>query len=154
MALQMAISKVIYLKWWNGRAYYQEYTTQQDSFKKVKQYMSKLSLFSHSVTSDSLRPQGLQHARLFCLSPSSRACSNSCPLSWWCHPTISSSLVAFSSCLQSFPASESFPMNQFFTSGGQSIGVSASASVLSDEYSGLISFRMDLLYLLGVQGTV
>jgi len=71
----------------------------------------------------------MQHPRLPCLSPASRACSNSCPLSWWCHPTISSSVVPFSSCLQSFPASRSFPMSRFFTSGGQSIGVSASASV-------------------------
>ena len=87
--------------------------------------------FSHSVVSDSLRPQGLQHTRLPCPSPTPRACSNSCPLSWWCHPTISSSIVPFSSCLQSFPASGSFQISQFFSSGGQSIGASASASVLS-----------------------
>ena len=86
--------------------------------------------FSHSVVSDSSQPHGLQHARLPCPSPTPRAYSNSCPLSWWCHPTISSSVVPFSSCFQSFPASRSFPMSQFFTSGGQSIGVSASASVL------------------------
>ena len=83
--------------------------------------------FSRSVMSDSLWPHGLQHARLPCPSTTSGACSNSCPLSWWCHPTISSSLL---SCLQSFPASGSFPISQFFTSGGQSIGVSASTSVL------------------------
>ena len=71
----------------------------------------------------------LQHARLPCTSPSPGACSNSCPLSQWCHPTISSSVVPFSSCLQSFPASGSFPMSQLFASGGQSIGASA-ASVL------------------------
>ena len=76
--------------------------------------------------SDSLRPQRLQHARLPCPSPTPRACSNSCPSSQWCHPTISSSVVPFSSCLQSFPASGSFPTNQFFASGGQSIGASAS----------------------------
>ena len=87
--------------------------------------------FSHSVVSDSLRPQGLQHTRLRCPSPTPRACSNSCLLSWWCHPTISSSIVPFSSCLQSFPASGSFQISQFFSSGGQSIGASASASVLS-----------------------
>ena len=87
--------------------------------------------FSHSVMSDSLQPQGLQHTRLPCPSPTPRACSNSCPLSWWCHPTISSSIVPFSSCLQSFPASGSFQISQFFSSGGQSIGASASASVLS-----------------------
>ena len=80
--------------------------------------------------SDSLRPQGLQHTRLPCPSSSPGACSNSCPLCQWCHPTISSSVVPFSSCLQSFPASGSFPIGQFFTSGGQSIGASASASVL------------------------
>ena len=76
--------------------------------------------------SDSLWTLGLQHARLPCPSPTPGACSNSCPSSWWCHPTISSSIVPFSSCLQSFWAPGSFPMSQFFTSGGQSIGVSAS----------------------------
>ena len=77
-----------------------------------------------------LLPHGMQLARPPCTSPTPRVYSNSCPLSWWRHPTISSSVVPFSSCLQSFPASGSFPMSQFFTSGGQSIGVSASASVL------------------------
>ena len=77
-----------------------------------------------------LRLHGLQHARLPCPSSTPGACSSSCPLSQWCHPTISSSVVPFSSCLQSFPASGSFPMSQFLVSGGQSIGVSASASVL------------------------
>ena len=86
--------------------------------------------FSPSVLSDSLRPHGLQHTRLSCPSPTPKARSNSCPLSQWCHPAISSSVVPFSSCLQSFPASGSFPRSQFFTSGGQSIGVAASASVL------------------------
>ena len=85
--------------------------------------------FSHSVLSHSLGPHGLQQVRLPCPSPTPKACSNSCPLSWWCHPTISSSAVPFSSCLQSFPASGSFPVSQFFTSGGQSIGASALASV-------------------------
>ena len=80
--------------------------------------------------SNSLWPHELQHARLLCPSPSPGACSNSCLLSWWCHPTISSSVIPFSFCLQSFPASESFPMSQFFTLGSQSIGTSASASVL------------------------
>ena len=75
--------------------------------------------FSHSDLSDSLQPHGVQHARLPCPSPTPGAWSNSCPLSQWCHPTISSSVVPFSSCLQSFPASRSFPMSQFFTSGGQ-----------------------------------
>ena len=77
-----------------------------------------------------LQPHGLQHARLLCPSPFPGTCSNSCLLSRWCHPTISSSVVPSSSCLQSFPASGSFSMSNFFTSGGQSIGVSASASVL------------------------
>ena len=77
-----------------------------------------------------LRPHGLQHSRLACPSPTPGACSNSCPSSQWIHPTISSSVVPFSSHFQSFPASGSFPMSQFFASGGQSIGVSASASVL------------------------
>ena len=89
-----------------------------------------LLLFSCAVVSDSLRPHGLHHTRLPCPSPSPGACSNSCPLSRWCHPTISSSVVPFSSCLQSFPASESFIIGRLFASGGQSIGASASASVL------------------------
>ena len=89
-----------------------------------------LLLFSHSVMSDSLQPHGLQYIRLPCPSPSPRVCSKSHPLSQWCHPTISSSVTPFSSCLQSFPASGSFPMSRLFISGGQSIGASASASVL------------------------
>ena len=80
--------------------------------------------------SDSLRPHGLQHARPPCPSPTPRVYSNSCPLSQWCHPTISSSDVPFSSCPQSFPVSRCFPMSQFFASGSQSIGVSVSTSVL------------------------
>ena len=86
--------------------------------------------FSLSVTSDSLLLHGLQHARPPCPSPTTRVYSSSCPLSWWCHLTISSSVVPFSSCLQSCPASGSFQISQFFASGGQSIGVSASAWVL------------------------
>ena len=85
---------------------------------------------SRSVVSDSLQPHGPQHARLPCPSPTPRAYSNSCPSSPWCHPNISSSVVPFSSRLRSFSASGSFPMSQFFTLGGQSIGVSASTSVL------------------------
>ena len=87
------------------------------------------SQFSHSVMSDSLQPHGLQYARPSCPSTPG-ACSNSCPSYRWCHPTISSSVVPFSSCLQSFPASRSFPVSQFFASCGQGIGASASASVL------------------------
>ena len=86
--------------------------------------------FSRSVVSDSLQPHGLQHAWLSCPSPTPGACSNSCQSYRWCHPTILSSAVPFSSCLHSFPASGSFPVSQLFETGGQSIGVSASASVL------------------------
>ena len=86
--------------------------------------------FSHSVISNSLWLHGLQHARLPCPSPTPGGCSNSCPSGQWCHPTISSTVVSFSSCLLSFPASGSFPMSQFFASGGQSIGASTSAWVL------------------------
>ena len=95
---------------------------QPDQFSSVQ--------FSHSVVSDSLRPQGLQHTRPPCPSSVPRVYSNSCPLSWCCHSTISSSVTPFSSHLQSFPATGFFQMSQFFTLGGQSIGISASASVL------------------------
>ena len=104
--------------------------------------------------SNSLWPQGLQHASLPCPSPTPGVYSNSCPLSWWCHPTISSSVILFPSRLQSLPASESFQMSQFFASGDQSIGVSTSNISPSNEYSGLISFRIDWLDLLTVQGTL
>ena len=89
-----------------------------------------VSQFSCSFVSNSSQPHGLQHASLPCPSPTPRAYSNSCPSSRWCHPTISSSVIPFSFCLQSFPASGSFPMSQFFTKCGQCIRVSASASVL------------------------
>ena len=112
-----------------------------------------LLLFSHSVMSDSLRPHGLQHARPPCPSPTPGVYSNSCPSSWWCHPTISSSVIPFSSYLQSFPTSGTFQMSQFFTSGGQSIGFIFNISP-SNEHPGLISFRMDWLDLLAVQGTL
>ena len=99
---------------------------------KLTQLLFKISSvqFSRSVVFNSLRPHGMKHARLPCTSPIPGVFSDSCPLSWWCHPTISSSVVPFSSCLQTLLASGSFQMNQFFTSGGQSIRVSASASVL------------------------
>ena len=106
-----------------------------------------------SVTSDSLRPHGLQHVRPPCPSPTPGIYPNSCPLSQWRHPTISSCVVPFSSCPQSFPASGSFQMIQLFASGGQSIRVSASTSV-PPMNTGLISFRMDWLDLLAVQGTL
>ena len=95
-----------------------------------KAWTVSVSHFSCSVVSDSLWPHGLQCTRLPCPSLTPGACSNSWPLSRWYHPTISPSVIPFSSCLQSFPASGSFPVNQFFTSRGQSIGASASASVL------------------------
>ena len=101
--------------------------------------------FSHSVVSNSLQPHGQQHTRPPSPSPTPGVYSNSCPLSQWCHPTISSSVIPFSSHLQSFPASGSFQMSQLFTSGGHSIGVSASASVLP-----MISLKMDWLDLLAV----
>jgi len=96
----------------------------------LSSFFCELLLFSHSVMSDYLPPHGLQHTMLPCPSPSPRVCSNSCSLSWWCHSTISSSVIPSSSCLQSFPESGSFPMSQLFASGGQSNGVSASTSVL------------------------
>ena len=99
--------------------------------------------FSHSVVSDSLWPHGLQHTRPPCPSPTPRVCTNSCPSSWWCHLTVLSSVNPLSSYLQSFPASRSFPMSQFFAkeleakeSGGQSTGVSALASVLPKKSQG------------------
>ena len=110
--------------------------------------------FSRSVVSNTLWPHGLHHARFSCPSPSRRVCSNSCPSSWWCHPNISSSVIPFWPCLQSFPASGSFPMSQFFATGGQNVGVSASTMSPSNEYSGLVSFRIDWFDLLSVQGTL
>ena len=98
--------------------------------------MSISMLFTHSVVSDSLRPHGLQHTRLPCPSLSFWVCSNSCPLSWWYHPTILSSVIPFSSCLQSFPVSGSSLMSQLFQSGFQSIGASALASVLPVKIQG------------------
>ena len=99
------------------------------SFIRFSQVWLKLLLVSRSVVSNSLQPHGLNHIRPPCPSPSPRACSISCPLSRWCHPTISSSVVPFSSCLLSFPESGSLPMSWLFTSDGQRIGASASASV-------------------------
>ena len=103
-------------------------------FSEAKIYRTSRAIssvqFSRSVMSDFLWPHGLKHARPPCPSPTLRACSNSCPSSWWCHQTISSSVFPFFTCLQSFPGSRSFPVSQFFTSGGQTIGVSTSASIL------------------------
>ena len=108
----------------------------------------------HSVMSNSLRPHGLQHARPPCPPPTLRLYSNSCPVSQWCHPTISSSVIPFSSRLQSFPASGSFQMRQFFTSGGQCIGFYQLQHQSFQWTFRLISLRMDWLDLLAVQGTL
>ena len=107
-----------------------------------------LLLFSHSVMSDSLQPNELQHTRPPCPSPYSGACSNSCPLSLWCHPTISSSVVPFSSCLQSFPASGSVLRIRWPKYWSFSFSISP-----SNEHPGRVSLRMDWLDLLAVQGT-
>ena len=128
------------------------------STKIEKHTCSQCSLssvqFSCSVMSNSLQPHEPQHTRPPCPSPTPRGYPNSCPLSRWCHPTISSSVIPFSSYLQYDWTSGSFQMSQFFASNGQSIGTSASASVPSSEYSGLIFFRIDWLDLLAVQGTL
>ena len=128
----------------------------RQKLKKVRKTTRPFSSvqFSRSVMSDSLRPHELQHARPPCPSPTPRVHPNPCPSSQWFHPTISSSVVPFSSCLQSFPASESFPVSQFFASGSQSIGVLSFSITPSHECSGLISFRIDGLDLLAVQGTL
>ena len=105
--------------------------------------------FSHSVVSDFLQLHVLQHDRLPCTSSTPRACSNSYPSSLWCHPTISSCVIPFSHCLQSFPASGSSPMSQFIASGGQNIGVSASASVLPVNIQDW--FRLGLTGLISLQ---
>ena len=114
-------------------------------------FVFNMLFFSRSVVSNSLWSHGLQHARLPCPSPSPGVCSNSCPLSQWRHPTISSSVVPFSSCSQSCPASGSFPVSWLFTSGGQILELQPKSS---SEYSGLISFRTEYFYLLAVQGTL
>ena len=108
------------------------YITSYHIFNILKQYSFQFSSvqFSRSVVSNSLQPHEPQHARSPCPSQTPRVYSNSCPSSWWCHPAISSSVIPFSSCPQSLQASGSFPMSQLFTWGGQSIGVSASESVL------------------------
>ena len=116
-------------------------------------FQISLFQFSRSVKFDSLRPHWLQHARPPCPSPTPRVYSNSFPLNRWCHPTISSSVIPFSSRLQSFPASGSFQMSQFFTSGPKYWSFSFSISP-PNEHSGLISFRMDWLDLLAVHGTL
>ena len=110
--------------------------------------------FSHSVVSKSLWPHGLQHARLPCPSPSPRVCLNSCPLSWWCHPTILSSVIPFSSCLQSFPASGVFSKESIFPIRRPKYWSFSFSINPSNEYPGLISFRIDWFDLLAVQGAL
>ena len=112
-------------------------------------YTSVPYIVVQSVLSEFLWPHGLQLARLPCPSPSPGVCSNSCPLNWWYHPTILSSVIPFSSCLQSFPASESFEMSQLFASGAQSSGASASASILPMNIQGWFPLGfIDLISLL------
>ena len=118
------------------------YTLQTKWWDLLKFPLEEMLLFSRSIESRSLQPHGLQHAIPPCPSPTPGACSGSDHLSWWCHPTISSSVVLFSSCLQSFPASGSFPRSQFFTSGGQSISVSASGSVLPENIQDRLSLGL------------
>ena len=110
----------------------------------------RMFLFCHWAVSNSLWSHGLQHSRLFCPSLSPRVCSNSRLLSWWYHPSISSSVDPYSSCLQSFPAAGSFPMSQLFASGGQSLGASASASVLPMNIQGFF-FPLGLTGLISLQ---
>ena len=123
------------------------------SIMSVSHMINYITQLSHSVMSSSLQPHGLQRTRPPCPSPTPRVYSNSCPLSHWCHPTISSSVVPFSSRIQSFPASGSFPMSHFFASGRWPKEWSLSFSFSpSNEYSGLISFRIDYLISLWSKG--
>ena len=133
----MSISKIILFKTWIcelsliGRVLPKFYTGKQwNNSLMHDNKKSQNLLFSHTVISESLQPHRLQHARPLCSSPSLGSCSSSCPLSRWCHQIISSSVIPFYSCFQSFPASGSFLMSQLFALGGQSIEASASASVL------------------------
>ena len=135
----------IVFQWMNGETKCGIYT----------QWNIQFSKFSGSVISDSLPPHGLQHARLPCPSPTPGACKNSCPSSWWCHPTVSSSVVPFSSCLQSFPASGSFPMNESALCIRWPKYWSVSFNIRpSNDYSVLISFWIDWFDLLSVQETL
>ena len=128
-----------------------EITTDNTEIQRIiRDYYQQFSSVSQSCLT--LRPHELQHARPPWTSPTPGVHQNSCASSRWCHPAISSSVVPFYSCPQSLLASESFPMSQLFTWGGQSIGVSASVSVLSNEHPGLVSFRMDWLDLLQSKG--
>jgi len=130
------------------------FLTQKTFILRISQLDSVLVQFSHSVVSDSLRPHESQHARPPCPSATPGVHSDSRPSSQWCHPAISSSVVPFSSCPQSLPASESFPMSQLFAWGGQSYWSFSFSIIPSKEHPGLISFRMDWLDLLAVQRTL
>ena len=140
-------------EWWEGASVQFTRSVMSDSLRPHGLNNEKELQFSHSVMSNSLWPHGLQHPRPLCWSPTPRTCSNTCALSRWCHPIISSSVIPFSSCLQSFPASGCFPRSQLFASVGQSIGASASASVLSMNiqdwfpwgWTGWISFKSKVL---------
>ena len=129
--------------WWAAVYGVAQSWTQLKRLSSSSKTLQKHSVqFSRSVMSDSLWPHELQHARPPCPSPTPRVYSNSSPLTQWCHPTISSSVIPFSSCPQSLPASESFPMSQLFTWGGQSIGVSAATSVLPMNIQDWFPFRL------------
>ena len=130
------------------------FLTYHQIYTKWKLSSSNLVWFSRSVISNTLQPHGLQHARPPYPSPFPRARSNPCPMSRWCLPTISSSVIPFSSCLQLFPASESFPMNSPFPIRWPKYWSFSFSISLSNEYSGLISSRMDLLDLFAVQRTL
>ena len=130
-----------------------KFSTALGNFQGAWLLGNMLSLCSHSILSNSLWPHGLQCAKLPCPSSSPGVCSNSCSSSWWCHPTVSSSVIPFSSCLQSFPASESFLMSQLCLRWPKYWSFSFSISP-SNEYSGLISFKIDWFDLLAVQGTL
>ena len=122
----------VILDWWCHSLKQMRYSLRKIfilSFKKLP-WLLLLLLLSHSAVFNSLRPQGLWNSRVPCPSLSPGACADSCPLSWWCHPTITYSVAPFFSCPPSFPTSGSFPVSQFFASGGQSIGASVLASVL------------------------
>ena len=121
------------------------YLHRSNCFQFFQLFLLILLLFSRIVLSDSLRPHGLQHTRFLCPSLSPRVCSNSCPLSWWCYPTISFSITFFSSCPESFPASGSFPVSWLFASGGQSIRTSASASILPVNIQGWFPLGLTVL---------
>ena len=148
----------------NWQSFLKSFKNKQTKKKRRERNNSKLILQDQHYSDDktrkfnsvtqscpALQPHGLQHARLPCPSPTPETCSNSCPLSRWCRPIVLSCVVPFFSCLQSFPASGSFPVSQFFTSGGQSTGFSFSIGHFN-EFSGLISFRIDWFDLLEVQG--